>query len=747
MKKLSKLLALSAGIAALFFIGCSNISNSDDDSSNATVASGVTDKTAAATLKDYTIQFVTEEGIPLDLSKYVNSSSSRTIVGDALDLTSDVEFYLWGTNAYDATDTRYSTPKKVTFTVDSTDATKGTVALDLSASKWNLVLAATKKQTGGSSFADADAAKDDAYYIGYANVDLREANSIKFYLSADGLKGKGSVDVKVKADTTWSDAHKTLFTATDTTYQIVASITSRKDGHYVGNATSSSGDATGKAIAVTNATSAADAFFGANGAAYSEPSLDPGTYNFEVRFINSVGSKTYIWSDLIIILPNQEISKTIEVPDIVEYAPDAPATLKVGYIEPETDIDSYDALITWTDTINNEKYFQLEVLDVPYAATETISAVVDDDTKWQTAVNAAGTANLTKYKEDFYGNTEAGWVAGSLQKNNKNVVIKLALGKRYLMRLAAVNDAGTSAYCYATYDLDTAWTSAEGKHGKTATWTPKAYTMQEIDTTTNKYKAGTTIAFCASLYRLTYHLNGGKYYFAAGAGTTPDTSTDDLVYYLSQNPAGIDIYTPCKNALASTPAYPSLISGTNRWTSWRVGIIEGPKYGGTFDPEAADSDGYSYYKPPKYKDFANLHLYASYAVSSAQVQVYQDAVYEFIAAEISLSNPATPVTGATDNYEFDTKSATNEITITFTKDSTRQAAFTKYDTLRTEIKKTGSTNVIAAGNFSSGDNGATYKFTAAQFTEGKYEIKVIGEYKGHQYSYPIILTVVNTATD
>ena len=51
MKKLSKLLALVAGFATLFFIGCSDLND------QGTVSNEITDKTSNA--KEYTISFAT----------------------------------------------------------------------------------------------------------------------------------------------------------------------------------------------------------------------------------------------------------------------------------------------------------------------------------------------------------------------------------------------------------------------------------------------------------------------------------------------------------------------------------------------------------------------------------------------------------------------------------------------------------------------------------------------------------------
>ena len=61
---------------------------------------------------------------------------------------------------------------------------------------------------------------------------------------------------------------------------------------------------------------------------------------------------------------------------------------------------------------------------------------------------------VSKYGMDFYQNPFI-WVSGSLLKGNETATAKLVLGKRYAVRIRAVNDAGVSAWAYATLDGNT----------------------------------------------------------------------------------------------------------------------------------------------------------------------------------------------------------------------------------------------------------------------------------------------------
>ena len=88
MKKISKLLAAAVGLASVLFAGCSDLS-----AGSASVTYSVNDTTVQA---DYNVYFASANGsiLPLSSVGVGSSSSSRTIVADALTLSS-LHFYLW----------------------------------------------------------------------------------------------------------------------------------------------------------------------------------------------------------------------------------------------------------------------------------------------------------------------------------------------------------------------------------------------------------------------------------------------------------------------------------------------------------------------------------------------------------------------------------------------------------------------------------------------------------------------------
>ncbi len=786
MKKLSKLLALAAGFAILCFASCS------DADVSGTAATQVNDKTG--NLKEYEISLFAEDGSALDLTKWgvteeATADSSRTIVAKGLGAdiqdATKVEFYLWGNNVLNTADTSMSNPKKVKFTLNDVSAstTVGKVELGLSASRWNLTLVAVDKSK--VTTVDATTLKGIAYYIGYANVDLRSATSLKFYLSADGLTGPGVLKLTFKFDGmtgatgntaadatvpnkgTWTKEHADLLL--EKSYTIAADVTSR-----LTNAVSSP-QTIDTAKFLPTKTNASDPYAGtegkddADGETKTWTSVAPGTYNLEVKFTcpAPTGSidpvKEYVWSDVLIVLPNQTIEQTVYVPDIVLFKPKSPATFQVGYETASLNKNSntYNAVLAWTDSSNNEKYFEVQYTDLEGAAS-LLSAAIDDDTKWDAATGSLNADQKKSIKDDFYGNTPAGWVAGSLIKNNKEAVVKLSLGRRYLFRIAAVNDAGHSDWTYATYDLATATQTISTGIG-TKSYTPAEFAINEIDSTTNDYAPTATYAICANLYRLTYHLNGGEYDFD---GTT--TKTADLVYYLSQpaepatltddgaNPpvitAGIPIFTPIGDPDATTPTYPTLFKGSNSWTSWRRGIVEGKVY----QNEGTDRPSYTAgtpatssvtltkgplvcYKPDGYLGYQNLDLFASYTVAAADVEIYNDHDYEFLDDEISI----TGATGAGHAYEFayTSSSPSTALVLNYTK-GTHPVTF-NYDSMIVTIKNVASGETVAIGTVNSTSN--AYNFDISAFGEGKFYITVVGEYKGHQYSYGVVLTIVDNS--
>ena len=782
MKKLSKLLALATSLIVLAFTGCSDLND------NGSVANGVTDNTANE--KKYNVSFAaaaTGEAYALDSLGISSNTVSRTIVSDSINISTGISFFIWGTDEINPT-TNVINPKKVTFVADTDSTTTGTVILDYAASKYYFVLAAVKDADVPGSLTP-DNLKNKAVYIGYANVDLRNGDSIKFYISSDGLEGGGGFDLTLKADAAWSAEHLALV-GDDAEYTITAGLYDR---------------ITDEAISGVDVDDVTNASFVGSGHEYEGTNVTPGAYNFTIKFTK--GGNTYEYSDIIIILPNQTVTKTIEVPDIIESAPTPPQAFKVAYIEPKDKLlDEYNLLFEWTDKSNNEKSFQIEYVDVSaqsssyvnedmQTAFENWQSVEDDSTKsnytnyksaaataWNTAITGL-TAKVIKIGKEFYGNSDEGWVAGSLQKNNTHIVMRLALGKRYIFRITAINDANANDniedYAYATYGTDLTWNDTDAYNAanysaskfattKATVATPATYgtavTYEGGDDRsvfedgksyyTSNDGEGTLIdpstaaagtyyplvtpavvsgyadatSLTANLYRLVYHLNAGTYYTAADSQTS-----DDIVEYKSQGE--IDLKCPSNPIKTGTGAvYPQLSSSLGkRWTAWKSGSIAGTNYG-TAVTVSEDGVNFTYYDPGDYTGYTNLDLFASYNLSNAAVVAYNDADYDLVDNGTTLDDAIVSVTTTTGVeqvtiHSYKVSSAISNVAFKYNGDI-------PYTSMKAVIKR-GNT-VIATDTFTTSK---TYTLATKSLPLGTYIVTVYAEYKGRTYSYPITLVI------
>ncbi|MCR5123880.1 MAG: hypothetical protein K6B43_01655 [Treponema sp.] len=745
MKKITKLLTVAAGFAALFFAGCSD--------GGGTVSSIITDETS--NLRDYTVGFVGANGESLSLSSLGITESSdrsaRTIYDTGVGDLETFKFYLWGT---DEVTSSSITPKEVTFTADASDASKGKVALDLGSSKYKLVLAAVK---GTTTETTGDGIKGVATYIGYANVDTRSTSTIRFVISSDGLTGESTVTLKVKYDGLTTATPSGSWTADDVSavkdgiygaYTIKAGIYKRSDGSPVGTPTD---------LTIN------DFFDDAGTGATFSATVQAGTYNFVVSFANATSGKSYEYSDTIIVLAKNDFTANVLVPDVIETAPTAPASFKVGYIKPSSVNDGeYNAVLTWEDSSTNEKYFIIDVWDIPTTAVAATTAIasIDDKATWTTAITGMSATNQKIYGLDsegkfdnFYGKVDEGWVSGSLLKNNKNVVLKLSLGHRYIMRIAGINDAvdkTTANYAYATYDLDDKYVSADAAYDNAVEYDPEPFFLVDEDLTDASktgYKKNATVSTCANLYRLTYHLNGGKLDFTS----TIKDLTGDVVAYLTQDAgdsSGVEIHAPFKNSAAATATYPCLVKNGNRWTSWRVKQIDGDMYPySDTDPSPTTdaTENVTYYAPNKYKSYENLDLFASYVVASADVERYDDSKYVFADGEVYFTEATGKVTKVND-HAYTISSGAGTVTLNYyfdkiTDAAEKKAANVAYTSLKAIVKRQGTNEVVATGDFSSSTTNRSVSFNSTPLSEGKYTVQVVGTYNGHTYTYQIVMTV------
>ena len=197
----------------------------------------------------------------------------------------------------------------MTFTAADDSTTKGTISETFDVSVYKFILYCLPASV--SSITTPDLAKANAMFIGYANADLRYADEITFYMTAENAPGKGKVDLKVYSSNKNSKADLWQIPVG---YTVTATINNKNT------------DAKVAEIASPLLTTSSEK------AAINEVAFTPtneivaGTYNFVVKFAPTAAESklpTSYYSDEIVILPNQTTTGDVFVPDILEYAPAA----------------------------------------------------------------------------------------------------------------------------------------------------------------------------------------------------------------------------------------------------------------------------------------------------------------------------------------------------------------------------------------------------------------------------------------
>lgn len=311
---------------------------------------------------------------------------------------------------------------------------------------------------------------------------------------------------------------------------------------------------------------------------YTVNKMDPGTYLFKVTFENTTTKKKFIWSDILIVLPGKAVENEVAIPNVIGVKPDAPENFKAGYVKDSEDIYNgmYVTEFTWgRGTSKNENYFEIDLIELADAAT-----VPTADT-WDTTNGIKNTYGANFSSSDIHED-------GSLLGGNTKAQVRLSLGKRYYARIRAVNDAGASDYVYVSLTGTENFTSS----------------------TINRY-------------RITYHLNNGVFTETAGGNNLTKETNDIVLYYCQDETDGNDIIVP--DGTNTTLIYTPETTPYN-FTSWKTG--DSKKYDKTVNADY-----------PKYKDYKNLDLYASYEID-AGVEIFDKSAYEIQVGWISVDGTA-----------------------------------------------------------------------------------------------------------
>lgn len=774
MKKMTKLAVIAASLLAFAFTGCGNM---------------FTDATVEGDDFLYGSRSVKinvrADG---DIVSFGESSEARLIAPETIDATKkdgsdkDVyEFYMWGEEKLGVLTTSEQSalrnPKKVSFEAATGSKTTGTVELNLAVSQYVLKIVMVK--AGADCDTEAEALQSAILY-GSSTVDLRYNDTINFFLSPYSLKENGTAKLALYLDNWENDFTK---------YDVKGGIYKIIDGSAVGTATDYSATTLKKDKITDMGTDYANANF--------TSACVPGTYNFMLTFTPKTGSgltKTYYYSDKIIILSNQVTSKIIAVPNIIEKKPDAPKAFYAGYVDPATPDDlAYDLHFIWKDNSVNEDYFQLEILELNYTekndsgqslaeasvtaadtAITTILAGANKDRtveEQKTAAEAADaawtslvpTATATTYTgyiipsqlgKGFY-QAPAYWINGALNKGNETATIRATLGKRYVVRLAAVNDAGVSDYVYPSLQLPTG-----GQSDPTFT-SYKRYENENDTATATAFPANTP---ALNRFKINYNLNGGDFYLTkendpadSGYGiATPKTKNTDKIsginktgefitrYYsaLPANDAKIaKIINPLYEATTDTK-HGILYNGDWKWTDWLEDSANGNIY--KIDGNAL---GYTAHDSTliEYTGFKNVTLFASYKVNKGTISVdtaldynIKDAMVKVMQATASGVGSATDSTKTNGLYTFanDGKpSSPKYVYFALMNDNTNTSANgveITYEKVVVEVRKNGGSTVYkktsdATTSIGADGAGKTYSYVElpiSTLTMGKYETTI-----------------------
>ena len=674
---------------------------------------------------------------------------ARTISAESYKNTeAGLKFWVYGSS----TDGEELNPTNVDFTKGSTDYS-GLISLDkISASDWYLTLVVVTEDITPISIDDVF---NEAVLIGRANVDLRSGTSVTFSLTTEGLVKEAAVKLTVKPKANWF----TTSSNPDSTWSVKAAIYDRVTGAIEKDNEASPGS-TEKVLY----TSGTDTFTAPPAAAnYEIPSMKPGTYLFKVSFSNKDTGKTYVWSDLIRILPGKTLEQDVEVPNIIGLPPTAPTHFFAQYaakVESDAAVsgtakyaetpssDFYVVDFTWTaGDSKNEQYFELDIAEFSDTFDESAASVTypATDADWDTLVGDS-TIKVSTYNAATFFETshESKWfdshvttgsganeyaLGSSLYSGSQHAEFILELGKRYYARIRAVNDAGDSDYAYVNLS------------GVTAS-----------DDRSEKYL--TFDSSTINLYRVCYSLNGGVYYGEGKDTADGKEVTEDILEYYSRNTTsgapikdiskgGYDEHTTNKCKTADE----TVIKGDTALTQW----LDRSTRKAFVDTTIEDATGVK--SMTKYSGYKNLDLSAT--LINAIYEILNPAEYEFGDDWVTISNtPKKP-----DNSD-DTANATSDVPVEKDGNVDAKAGKVKisvtlpaaaagasgatwvYDYLDFQIRKNDGKEYHFERKESQ-PRGTATESTEAKLGAGIYDVTIIGRYGSTVNSFKFLLTVTN----
>lgn len=465
MKKITKFLSMAVTFATFLFASCGNISGTIED----------TTKDNTPTINEVrTVVFTTDSNGLFEFSN--KNSNSRTILPDTVD-TGNLNFYL----IYKDTVSLKTSIKQITFKADAGTTKKGTFVLQLPLSDYQFTLCAVPTTESGITEASAaDDIKAAATFIGYANADFRYNDEVSFHMKANSSStGKGDIDITLNHENSWQVPLN--YKVTVGLYEIdTDKLIYPADAQELLDTSTAEASITNKKFSSTS------------------KQINQGEYNLVVKYNDTTHSKTYEYSEKVIVLMNQTSKGTITIPEIIEKPPVAPTAFEAKFKDPKDSTkNNYQVEFTWTDESNNEREFNLELLTL---SSDDYIKLPAQDSDWTSVTGSPEIFNrLTFDASDLKAD-------GSLNKGNESATFYLELGKRYIARICAKNEAGVSGWAY----------------------------LAMATTVDNDWQKFDTDVQTINRFRISYTLNGGKFAAADATGSNV-TNPPALTHYASQH--------------------------------------------------------------------------------------------------------------------------------------------------------------------------------------------------------------------
>lgn len=520
MKHFSRIIALAMAVAMFGFFGCSDVSSDD----NAYVSQGIENVDVNA--KSIVLAAEADD----DVIVFANSSDAgaRTLLPNAVDAES-LHFYL----VYqDTINSATANIEEVTFTKDASETayTRGTVTKSFALSNYKFVLYAVTDaiKTKIGTFTTTNIAAN-ASYVGYANADLRYKDVVTFHLKPNvSSTGKGRVEIEIKNVNDWLIPKN---------YVVYAGLYKVEDDYLDTPVYPASGYKeiyTRDSSATAALDSTSKSYIKSAAQTYDVPA---GEYNLIVAYCYQpdtagVTAKVFEYSEKVIILMNEETIATVYIPELLDKAPAAPTNFTVAYQNPATIENAYYPVqFMWSDNSSTEREFYLDLLE--YTDPDAYFEMPTDDAEWEDLLNSGTVKTYTKL---VLQNAE-NYISGSLNKNSTYATMYLPLGARFMARIAAHNDVGPSAYAYLEWAaIGTVYSNAAGTDEAAARYVDTGDASGKIGTSSATSDAWTVFPATVTTinrFRITYDLNGGKFYNNA---STPAALTAEpaLVHYASQ---------------------------------------------------------------------------------------------------------------------------------------------------------------------------------------------------------------------